>query len=805
MPPLRITTWNVNGIRNPFGYQPWRDKRTFDAMFDLLEADIVIMQELKIQRKDLHDDMVLVPGWDCFFSLPKHKKGYSGVAIYTRTAACAPLRAEEGVLGVLCPPGSSTPYRDLPADRHIGGYPTDEQIDAAGGVDPAALDAEGRCVALEFAAFVLLGVYSPANSNGLRDDFRHAFFSALDARVRNLARAGKRVVLCGDLNVSRGEIDTANTEESMRKEGISHDEYVSMGNRRIFNQMLEGGEVVLPRDEGREAPVLWDTTREFHPQRKGMYTHWEQKINARPGNFGARIDFVLCSLSMKEWVQSADIQEGLMGSDHCPVYAVLKQNVIVDGKEIKLSDLMNLPGMFENGKRLRDWTLKDSPAFSGRLLPEFDRRRSIKDMFSRKPANSQPTKNGQAAGEIVAIVDHSSTSSMSKQVQEKLGTDGGANTEEFQQSQTSISSQLNGGSQPRSISSPEKKRPAAGPPPGRSNKKKKQSVSAQTQNSPVKGQQSLKGFFKPTTTLSRDESNISTKSVVSPSASPAPLLQEPTTDQRSTSAPLQREQVPGGSEGPDETSQHEPSTRASSALSRSSPSLSPNKQVIEGDTAVAAPPSPPFIDPIVSKESWDKLFTKPPAPRCEDHDEPCISLTTKKPGANCGRAFWICPRPNVHLEERLDWMRSTGRTGAWMYPEMEFSIPLVAHLERPRCAGKRRAAVATADDGCHHRRRHKHQLFLGGVKPAQVTGPVGGPPRRPVAGVAPDKAVSAWPAVSGAAAGEPASTSLRRRRRWAGHRPPPPPSVPAASPAVVAAAAAQRLPRAPVARQQRGE
>lgn len=72
---VRITTWNVNGIRNPFGYKPWSDTRTFNAMFDILEADIVIMQELKIQRKDLTDDMVLVPGWDCYFSLPKHKKG----------------------------------------------------------------------------------------------------------------------------------------------------------------------------------------------------------------------------------------------------------------------------------------------------------------------------------------------------------------------------------------------------------------------------------------------------------------------------------------------------------------------------------------------------------------------------------------------------------------------------------------------------------------------------------------------------------------------------------------------------------
>ena len=44
-------------------------------MFDILEADIVVMQEVKIQRKDLQDDMVLVPGWDVYFSLPRHKKG----------------------------------------------------------------------------------------------------------------------------------------------------------------------------------------------------------------------------------------------------------------------------------------------------------------------------------------------------------------------------------------------------------------------------------------------------------------------------------------------------------------------------------------------------------------------------------------------------------------------------------------------------------------------------------------------------------------------------------------------------------
>jgi hypothetical protein len=50
-------------------------------MFDILEADIVVMQELKIQRKDLGDDMVLLDDWDCFFSLPSHKKGQQALNI----------------------------------------------------------------------------------------------------------------------------------------------------------------------------------------------------------------------------------------------------------------------------------------------------------------------------------------------------------------------------------------------------------------------------------------------------------------------------------------------------------------------------------------------------------------------------------------------------------------------------------------------------------------------------------------------------------------------------------------------------
>lgn len=233
--------------------------------------------------------------------------------IYTRQSVCAPIRAEEGITGVLCPPNSAVSFSDGPEDQRIGGYPTKAQLEASL-VDATTLDSEGRCVVLEFPAFVLIGVYSPANRDETRDDFRLGFLDILDARIRNLADMGKRVLLAGDLNISREELDTANAEAAMRKNGYTREDYLSTPARRIFNQLLEGGRVVEARDEGREAPVLWDLCRGFHPDRKGMFTCWEQKVNARPGNYGSRIDYVLCSLSMKTWFSDSNIQEGLMVS-----------------------------------------------------------------------------------------------------------------------------------------------------------------------------------------------------------------------------------------------------------------------------------------------------------------------------------------------------------------------------------------------------------------------------------------------------------------------------------------------------------
>ncbi|KAL8734412.1 MAG: hypothetical protein Q9181_003215 [Wetmoreana brouardii] len=588
-------------------------------MFDILEADIVVFQETKIQRKDLVDDMVLVPGWDCCWSLPKHKKGYSGVVIYTRQSVCAPIRAEEGITGILCPPNSATSFCEAPEDQQIGGYPTKSQLEVSA-VDATSLDSEGRCVILEFPAFVLLGVYSPANRDETRDDFRLGFLDVLDARIRNLQAMGKRVVLTGDLNISREGLDTANAEAAMRKNGYTVEDYMSMPARRLFNQLLQGGKVVGERDAHREKPIMWDICRGFHPERKGMFTCWEQKVNARPGNYGSRIDYVLCSLTMQSWFSDSNIQEGLMGSDHCPVYATIKDQITIDGKTMHVLDVMNPAGMFSDGQRQREYSTRDMLPMSGKLIPEFDGRRNIRDMFTRKPSlqksqsRASSLQNDEIDLERANNAAKASTTQFSQMNVPKTCTANGQNAKDTAPSFTA------------------KKRSLADASTNKSLKRSKSGSTAPFTPGTAKGQQSLKGFFQSTSTAR---------------ATPAASTLAPGTESQSdeTPTPALRSVVDidiSDIKSPTHTIsvQSFVSTNPASPLgSILSSQASPSKS--RGATQDAET----VHDPIQSKESWSKLFTKPAAPRCEGHDEPCKTMLTKKSGMNCGRSFWMCARP----------------------------------------------------------------------------------------------------------------------------------------------------------------
>ncbi|KAF2214554.1 hypothetical protein CERZMDRAFT_37957 [Cercospora zeae-maydis SCOH1-5] len=590
---MRLTTWNVNGIRNPFSYPPWNTNRSYSAMFDILEADIVVMQELKIQRRDVRDDMVLVDGWDCYFSLPKHKKGYSGVGIYTRNASCAPIRAEEGVLGVL-PSSSGIPFRELPANEAIGGYLNTEQYAELwdlGREDPAGLDGEGRCVVLEFPAFVLFGVYSPANSNGMRDGFRYGFLCALDYRIRNLIKSGKNVVLVGDLNVTRHETDSACTLEEIRKKQATREEFLSGPNRRIFNQLLLEGEVLGQRDEGRETAVLWDTTRGLHPDRKGMYTHWDTKINARPGNYGSRIDFILVAEAMKSWVKEGNIQEGLLGSDHCPVYVVFNDRVETSEGQVDLVDIMNPPGVFEQGQRKQEWKLAMTPGFSAKRMPEFDKRRTIKSMFAA-PAMKKIQSSQQESVPEQHPVDLSSGTDVQPALQMPSGTQ----------------------EKPPSSTASPAKRKASTAPPVKEPQVKRQKSDAKTAAS--KGQQSLKGFFQ--------------------SNNPPPRPNEPASEKQS-GTPISI------------TTNHDDDPELQRAIAASNPSTPKTRKPPDDPSADAEISPRSFSQQLASAErtqkSWSSLFSRPVAPLCEGHSEPCKTMLTKKKGYNQGRSFWMCARP----------------------------------------------------------------------------------------------------------------------------------------------------------------
>ncbi|KAI3398624.1 hypothetical protein diail_8972 [Diaporthe ilicicola] len=578
------------------------------AMFDILEADIVIMQEAKIQRKDLTDDMVLVSGWDVFFSLPKDKKGYSGVAIYTRNSKCCPIRAEEGLTGVLCPPKSAIKFRDLPADQQIGGYPSEDQL--IGPVDQVMLDSEGRCVVLEFPAFVLIGVYVPANRDDTRTDFRMGFMSALDARIRNLAAMGKQVILAGDLNIIRTEIDTAGCAEQLRKEGMTLEDFLSSPSRRFFNQLVFEGQVIGERDEGREEPMMWDITRYFHPDRQGMFTCWETKKNARPGNFGSRIDYILCTAGMKDWFEDANIQEGLMGSDHCPVYATMADRVRHIGHDVYLSDIMNPEGMYKDGKRLRDWDTKDLLPQSAKLLNEFDRRRSIKDMFTKKPA-TPPVKQSQAdatSAESAVGVDELPSTQISNVPPSPSPA---ATPVKPETPSTATFKSPSKNTSPATL--PKRSAPSTS---SRPQKRAKQGASKET-GKPDPAQSSLMGFFKP--------------------KAPAPKAIA------------------------EEQQEEESEETTSTAVSQAEGTVDLNKEeerFVHGGEEVSGK----VFDPIQSKESWSKLLGKKKvAPQCE-HGEPCISYVVKKAGINCGRTFYMCSRPlgpSGQKEKNTQWRCAT--------------------------------------------------------------------------------------------------------------------------------------------------
>lgn len=336
---VRYVTFNVNGVNTLFSYHPWNTcQKDLGAVFQILNADIISLQELKIQLLGL-TRAGQVKRYKSFVSIPRSKKGYSGVGLYVRIpeelepelvrASLTAVKAEEGITGCLS------------ADKElasIGGYLSQDDLDELqiSQEQLRDLDLQGRCVVVELASnTVVFSLYCPANSGGTEEGevYRINFLTLLFRRCLNLRKAGKNVVIMGDINVSPDLIDNADAINEMIKakqlknnfrEGPKKFETEnrlqclafreSTPQRQLLNLFVRPS---FPDLEPSEGAFLFDTTRCIHKRRLNMYTVWNTLTNARQSNYGSRIDLILSS---QDNVANADILPDLKGSDHCPVF-----------------------------------------------------------------------------------------------------------------------------------------------------------------------------------------------------------------------------------------------------------------------------------------------------------------------------------------------------------------------------------------------------------------------------------------------------------------------------------------------------
>ena len=250
---MKLISWNVNGLRACL-------KKDFLASFRTLDADVFCLQETKLQHHagDLELDL---PGYHQFWNSAE-KKGYSGVAVFTKTE---PLSVTYG-LGV---------------EDH---------------------DHEGRVITAEYEDFYLVCCYTPNAQNELkRLDYRMTWEDAFRAYLQKLD-AVKPVILCGDLNVAHQEIDLKNPKTNRRNAGFTDEE------REKMTDLLSAG--------------FSDTYRTLYPE-KVEYSWWSYRFKAREKNAGWRIDYFIVSNRLMDRVADAKIHTEVFGSDHCPVELTL--------------------------------------------------------------------------------------------------------------------------------------------------------------------------------------------------------------------------------------------------------------------------------------------------------------------------------------------------------------------------------------------------------------------------------------------------------------------------------------------------
>ena len=249
---MKLISFNVNGIRAS------HKKGALGELF-LLGADIIGIQETKSTIDQLSPEITSPLGYFSYFDSALERKGYSGVAVYTKVK---PEKVQHGL-----------------------GIPE--------------YDTEGRCLTLFFKEFVFVTAYFP---NGGRDEdhfqFKLRYYEKFLQHVEKLEKKYGKVIFCGDLNVAHNEIDLARPKENSKQIGFLPIE-------RAWVDKVE-------------SKGFTDTFRHLHPKTV-KYSWWDQKTSARTRNVGWRIDYFFVNKELQNQIKHADILDTFMGSDHAPI------------------------------------------------------------------------------------------------------------------------------------------------------------------------------------------------------------------------------------------------------------------------------------------------------------------------------------------------------------------------------------------------------------------------------------------------------------------------------------------------------
>jgi exodeoxyribonuclease-3 len=242
---MKIGSWNVNGIRKRFAeVQAWIERE---------RPDVVCLQELKASSDQVPAALCEMEGYRCYWH---GGKGYSGVGLHVKLSTCPT-------------PTFSHPHFDY----------------------------EHRIVVAELGDLAVASVYVP---NGGKDfDAKMRFVAAIERHVALARVEGRRIVICGDINIARTDMDVHPKERKATAIGQLPEE------REALERILSHG--------------LVDVGRALDPANDQLFTWWAPWRNLRQRNIGWRIDYVLASEAVAAAITRSTVQAEVGTSDHAPL------------------------------------------------------------------------------------------------------------------------------------------------------------------------------------------------------------------------------------------------------------------------------------------------------------------------------------------------------------------------------------------------------------------------------------------------------------------------------------------------------